>query len=127
MGTSSYTTFASQSSQATSLIACGPSSGDETLPLSNGTTSDTISLLGGTTSDKDLDATATDGLISMDEGRKSPDNSTLTSCLSVSPIGANVEVSLLPPSELMQLYQKSCSRMNFAAKLSESYLMKKFV
>ena len=114
--TSSDTIFASQSSQATSLIACGPSSGDETLSLP---TSDTISLSGGTTSDKDLDATATDGLISTDEGRKSPDNSTLPSCLNVPPVGANVEVGLIPPSELMQLYQKSCSRMNFAAKLSE--------
>lgn len=105
--------LSSQSSQATSLVVEGPSSGENVSLLSNGTTSDTISLSGGVTSD--------DGLVSADEGRQSvaSSNVLVPSCISVPPIGANVEVSLLPPTELMQLYQKSCSRMNFAAKLSE--------
>ena len=114
LDTPSITLPSSQSSQATSLLVHGTTSGEDMLSLSSGTASDTLSLSGGTMSD--------DGLLPQDEVRQSVANSTNVSvpaCLSVPPVGANVEVSMLPAPELMQLYQRSCSRMNFAARLSE--------
>ena len=51
--------------------------------------------------------------------KKNSTDISIPRCLKVPQVAENVEVySLMTPSDLMQLYQQSCSRMNMAAKLS---------
>ena len=55
----------------------------------------------------------------MPQPEKKNSTDIMPRCLKVPQVAENAEVcSLMTPSDLMQLYQQSCSRMNMAAKLS---------
>ena len=120
----------------------GPSSGEETLSAAV-SSDDDISANTSTTNvsvaqtDKELESNsinsgsepqsqagigpecnATKSSVPQPEKKNATDIS-MPRCLKVPQVAENVEVcSLMTPSDLMQLYQQSCSRMNMAAKLS---------
>ena len=121
----------------------GPSSGEETLSAAVSSDDDILSADTSTTNvsvaqtDKELESNsinsglepqsqaglgpecnATKSSVPQPEKKNSTDIS-MPRCLKVPQVAENVEVcSLMTPSDLMQLYQQSCSRMNMAAKLS---------
>lgn len=117
----------------------GPSSGEDTLSISSDDGLLSEEILAINASMAQTEGSVSTNSLSEPQGQTEPEsNSTNLSvpqhekkpesnsidisvpqCLQVPPVGKSVEVSsLMTQTDLMQLYQQSCSRMNMAAKMS---------